>query len=215
MSGGPLLLLLLVVVLILAVWTRALIERRARRRRLRDTRTLQGLRAMRWQDFEKLVADAYRADGWRVVETGRDGTDGGVDLILRRHGEVVLAVQCKKWTADVVGVSLVRELQGALADAGAGAGVFVTASYFTQDAIDFAGRHRMELVDGGGLLALLDGVRDEAVPAAAAAAATVAPAVGVRCPDCGSPMRQRRRRADGSPFWGCREWPRCSGTRPA
>lgn len=33
------------------------------------------------------------------------------------------------------------------------------------------------------------------------------------CPKCGSKMILRKRRSDGSPFWGCNQYPRCTGTR--
>ena len=33
------------------------------------------------------------------------------------------------------------------------------------------------------------------------------------CPRCGAIMVARRRRSDGSPFWGCSRFPACRGTR--
>ena len=41
------------------------------------------LDAMTWQDFERPVGEAFRQRGYSVVETGRGGADGGVDLVLR------------------------------------------------------------------------------------------------------------------------------------
>ena len=35
------------------------------------------------------------------------------------------------------------------------------------------------------------------------------------CPQCGSPMVRRYRRADGRPFWGCVRYPACRGVRGA
>ncbi len=35
---------------------------------------------MTWQDFERLVGEAFRQRGYRVAETGRGGADGGVAL---------------------------------------------------------------------------------------------------------------------------------------
>lgn len=34
-----------------------------------------------------------------------------------------------------------------------------------------------------------------------------------RCPRCGSNMVRRTRRSDGNPFWGCKNFPRCNGSR--
>lgn len=34
------------------------------------------------------------------------------------------------------------------------------------------------------------------------------------CPDCGGPMVKRANRTDGTLFWGCTQYPDCTGTRP-
>ena len=51
---------------------------------------------MSWQEFELLVGEAFRLQGFTVAERGGGGADGGVDLVLRRGGEKFL-VQCKHW----------------------------------------------------------------------------------------------------------------------
>ncbi|NLO90597.1 MAG: restriction endonuclease, partial [Elusimicrobia bacterium] len=73
------------------------------------------IQAMSWQDFEVLISEYYKRLGYAVEETGGGGPDGGVDLILRRDGEKTL-VQCKHWKAYRIGVSVVRELYGVMAD---------------------------------------------------------------------------------------------------
>ncbi len=80
----------------------ALLDRGARlvlkarhRRRLLDTRTtLESLAAGGWRQFELLVGEAFRRQGYAVEETGLGGADGGIDLILRKDGRRTL-VQCK------------------------------------------------------------------------------------------------------------------------
>ena len=49
-----------------------------------------------WQDFEKLVAEAFQRHGYSVAENGSGGPDGGVDLVLRRGNEKFF-VQCKRY----------------------------------------------------------------------------------------------------------------------
>jgi hypothetical protein len=44
------------------------------------------IRRMSWQEFETLVGEAYRRQGYSVEETGGGDADGGVDLILRGKG---------------------------------------------------------------------------------------------------------------------------------
>jgi hypothetical protein len=65
------------------------------------------LRALNWKDFELLVGEAFRMRGFSVVETGGGGSDGGIDLQLKKGSEVFL-VQCKQWRAYKVSVNVVR-----------------------------------------------------------------------------------------------------------
>lgn len=53
---------------------------------------------MSWQEFELLVGEAFRLQGYEVAEIGGGGPDGGVDLVLRKDREKFL-VQCKQWKA--------------------------------------------------------------------------------------------------------------------
>ena len=91
------------------------------------------LDGMSWQQFERLVGEAFRLQGYRVMETGGGGADGGVDLVLSKDGEKHL-VQCKQWRAFKVGVDVVRELYGVMAARGAAGGFVVTSGRFTDEA---------------------------------------------------------------------------------
>ena len=78
----------------------------SRKRRLLDRQTgLDSIRALSWRQFEELVAEAFRCDGYRVVENDQPGPDGGVDIRLHRDGARHL-VQCKNWRSQRVGGSL-------------------------------------------------------------------------------------------------------------
>ena len=77
---------------------------------LRNHRTVEEIRAMSWQDFERLVGQAYRKIGWRVEETGLGGADGGIDLVMHRGREKVI-VQCKRYTTTSIGAKIVREMR--------------------------------------------------------------------------------------------------------
>ena len=85
------------------------------RRLLADAKRTTGgsdLLNLTWQDFEHLVGQAFGERGFAVTETNSD-PDGGVDLELRKDGELHL-VQCKRWRARKVGVDIVRELYGVM-----------------------------------------------------------------------------------------------------
>jgi restriction system protein len=176
------------------------------------------VRGLSWQDFERLIGEAFRQRGYSVAERGGSGADGGVDLVLTRDRERYL-VQCKHWRASNVGVPVVRELYGAMAAEGAVGGFVVTAGRFTAEAKAFASGRNVELIDGGELNQLLGAVRLTEVanrPVEGAAPRSYsAPSAGPpACPRCGQPMVERtaRRGANaGQRFWGCSRYPSCKG----
>ena len=107
------------------------------------------LRLLSATEFEWLVGELLRREGWEVDETGReDAADGNVDLRIRKRDREMV-VQCKRWTTNPVGVSEVRELAGTVAreQLPRGAGVLVTLSHFTGQAVAEAAQLELELVD--------------------------------------------------------------------
>ena len=192
------------------------------------------LDGMSWREFEILVGEGFRLQGYQVLETGGEGPDGGVDLVLRRGGEKFL-VQCKQWRAFKVGVDVVRELYGVMAARGATGGFAVTSGRFTDDASRFAIGRNIRLVDGPKLHGLIQQARASSkngtsappttavapiAPMAPAVVAVAAPAIEPTslpsCPLCTKPMARRiakRGTNAGSEFWGCTGYPTCRGTR--
>lgn len=119
------------------------------------------LRLLDAQEFEWLVGEVFRREGWKVEETGRqDAADGGIDLALTRPGERRI-VQCKRWTAKWVGVEDVRAFAGAVTREGmpASAGTFVTLSDFTEQARKEARSLGMTLLDNRDLYEHVEKVR--------------------------------------------------------
>ena len=140
-----------------ACWIAALASfiRQLLRRRLLHAQTgPTSLGAMNWRQFEILVGEAFRRQGYRVEETGRDGADGGIDLILRRDGATTL-VQCKQWHSRPVSVMVVREMFGLLVHHGAAAVKIVALGDYTPDARRFAQGKPIELIHGDALLAMV------------------------------------------------------------
>ncbi len=203
------------------------IDKYQRRRLLSRQSSLETLRGMTWQQFEHLVGEVYRQQGYKVEEKGGSGPDGGVDVVLRRGGETVL-VQCKQWKTQSVGVKPLRELRGVVASQVATRGVFVTCGSYTSAALSEFADQPLELIDGPKLLKLVQEVQKERAPqpkiATVPAAAvpmnetrTAASAAEPACPQCGSPMKRKTARQGanaGNDFWGCSQYPRCRGTRP-
>jgi restriction system protein len=179
------------------------------------------LDGMTWQQFERLVGEAFRLQGYRVAETGGGGADGGVDLVLSKDGEKHL-VQCKQWRAFKVGVDVVRELYGVMAAKGAAGGFVVTSGRFTEEATRFADGRNVRLIDGPKLHGLIRQAQS-ASPAPARAAAALSPVNPpsipevTSCPVCAKPMVRRTAKRGsnaGAAFWGCSVYPSCKGTRP-
>ena len=218
----------------------SILARRKRRHLLTSVTTPGGntLASISWREFELLVGEALRRQGFAVQETGGNGPDGGVDLIARKEGEKYL-VQCKQWRSMRVGVPVVRELYGAMAADGAVGGFVITCGQFSKPAREFASGRNVQLVDGAALnqwIALTrkpvpkpsSPVVDERVepvidptpphaepvrPAPEPVAAPKAPA----CPHCRKPMVVRVARTGanaGGDFWGCSNYPKCRGLRP-
>lgn len=113
------------------------------------------LNEMSWEDFESLVSEYYRRNGFQVAREGGNGPDGGIDLVLRRESETYL-VQCKQWKAYKVGVLPVREFYGVMASRGAAGGYFVTSGEYTNEALAFVKRLNLELIDGRKLREMID-----------------------------------------------------------
>jgi len=181
---------------------------------------IKWLNNMTWRDFERLVGDMYRADGFSVSEPGRDGcADGGVDLRLRKDGKTTI-VQCKRWRTYKVGVGPIRELYGVLMAEKADRAVFITSGVYTKEAVDFTRDKPLDMVDGAQLATMLRRFQPSGEATAAAAKevsgdlARTTMSTRPTCPRCGGEMvlrRARRGQNAGKGFWGCSGFPKCRG----
>ena len=177
------------------------------------------LDGMSWREFEILVGEAFRLQGYGVTEIGGGGADGGVDLVLKKGNEKFL-VQCKQWKAYKVGVDVVRELYGVMAAKGATGGFVVTSGTFTSDATAFASGRNVKLIDGQRLFGLLKQARQsvlaQSTNAPLSSGASPLAAAVLSCPICSADMVKRTAKkgaSAGSQFWGCSKYPVCRGTR--
>ena len=180
----------------------------------RNQTSLQDIRDLSWQDFERFVSEFNRQKGYAIEETELDGPDGGIDLIAKKNGATFL-VQCKNWHTGKVGVRVIRELLGLVEEHGAAGGKLVISGEFTADGWKYAKQPKLELIDGKRLISLVNRIKGFSVPPADESASPTnsdAP----RCPQCDSPMVRRtakKGRYAGQDFWGCPRYPNCKGTR--
>ncbi|CAN5350280.1 restriction endonuclease [soil metagenome] len=172
---------------------------------------VEAIDRMSWQEFEILVGEYFRHEGFGVTDNGGGGADGGVDVVLQSDAGSYL-VQCKHWRALRVGVQPVRELYGVMAAHGAAGGFVVTSGEFTEEALRFAEGLELTLINGK---MLQRGIRAQAGSGPASAPAALS---APDCPLCGAPMVLRQARSGataGKQFWGCSRYAqdRCRGTR--
>lgn len=179
----------------------AFLNARRKAKQLDTQRNINTIRALHWRNFEELVAEAYRRQGYRVTEGGY-GADGGIDLELRKDGLLTL-VQCKQWKTQKVGVNVVREMFGVLTAHQANHFIIISSGTFTHQAIDFAAGKPIELTDGPKLLALINDVQ-------------VSPQVTIEkpkvCPKCSGELVERTAKRGpntGNTFLGCSKFPKC------
>lgn len=100
------------------------------------------------RQFEELIADILEDLGCEVKITPAT-RDGGKDILAYMPtplGRVLCLVEAKRYRHDrPVGVGLVRQLYGTLADAGASNAMMVTTSTFSKDARAFRQKHEYRL----------------------------------------------------------------------
>ena len=128
-----------------------------RNRLLEKQTTLENLKALSWQEFENVVCDCYKRWGYRVLETGLGGADGGVDLLMKKNEQTIL-VQCKKWKANV-GAPVVREMYGLMLHHKADQVKIVCCGSFSKDAWAFSVGKTIELIGGHKLLHMIQTIR--------------------------------------------------------
>jgi restriction system protein len=111
--------------------------------------TVDAVRAMSAKEFSALVEQAYLREGYKVTRL-----PGQADFKLTRMGKITL-VCCKRWKAASHGVEPLRELDRRREAEEAHEGLYVALDGVTGNARDFAGKHRIRLVEGQELTRLL------------------------------------------------------------
>ncbi|MBI4002862.1 MAG: restriction endonuclease [Nitrospira defluvii] len=126
---------------------------------LSDLESRPNLMDLKPFDFETVVANLFQQMGIESKLT-RSSRDGGVDVVGFDKRPVLggkVVIQAKRYR-HTVGVSAVRDLYGTMMNEGANKGILVTTSGYGPDAFDFARDKPIELIEGGGLLYLLEQV---------------------------------------------------------
>ncbi len=121
----------------------------------RVAEVLERLRALPWEQFSTLIAEAYRRQGYEVVAL--DG--GAADYELRKDASVSV-VGCRRWKVAQTGVAPLRELVKVRQTRGARQCVYVVAGKLSANAQVFARHNGIELLSGEDLAKLLGRLLD-------------------------------------------------------
>jgi len=184
-----------------------------KRKLLDDQKNIQSIRNLTWREFEELVAEAYRRQGYTVIENTTAGADGGIDVKLMKDGHTHL-VQCKNWKTSKVGVKVVREMYGVMTAEQASSVIIIVSGTFTQEAKNFAVGKPIDLVDGSQLEKLISNVQTSSTK--------VSPVFNddsihdKTCPKCNGALilrTARKGKNSGGQFWGCTSYPKCRYTQ--
>jgi len=201
----------------------SLVRRRARRRLFGDLPAVAGptpdmLAHLSAHDFEKLVAEAFRREGFHVVERAHGHRVHGVDLELILGRDRYL-VHCRRWKETVVDASAARQLRTAISAERAVGGFIVTSGKFTDEARKIATGRSIRLVPAYSLQRLL-----KVTTASSIGEISISPefapgrhdSLAPGCPRCGKVMMRRASKHGGgatSVGWGCTSFPACLGRR--
>lgn len=129
---------------------------RARRdmfRRLQGQSAPEELHALSWLEFEDLVSDVFRRQGYSVLDT-RNDPQGGLALVLSRRGHRTL-VLCKHWRLRSIDSDVVRRLGAEMAALGVDNGMIVSSGDFTAEAARLVQGRNIWLLSGHALLHLI------------------------------------------------------------
>lgn len=169
-------------------------------------------------DFEKLVAEAFRREGFLAVEPSCGRQVRGIDLELFLGRDRYL-VQCRRWTEMTVDAWAVRELYAAISAERAVGGFIVTSGKFTDEARKIALGRSIRLVPADSLRRLV-----KLTTASDTGEMALSPVFSLgrhgpvppACPRCGKVMMPRAGKPGGDitfAAWGCTSFPACQGSR--
>lgn len=109
-------------------------------------------------DFEVYVADLYYVLGYQTQVTPKSN-DGGKDVILKKGGRTFYAEVKLYRTSNLISREKIQKLHSAVIDGRVDGGIFVTTSDFTNKAVEYALRNKIELVNGERLADLISTAR--------------------------------------------------------
>jgi hypothetical protein len=178
--------------------------------------SLAFLRQLSQREFERLLAQSFRAQGYDVEERPQADFRDGLRLVLRKPSQRILVRSLHRTSAQV-GIEAVRGLHEVMSSEAASGGLIVTSEEVCPEARAWVAEKPIGLIEGRALLELINRGRSRR-PGHVDVSPRREPYLGpllaelLDCPLCGAPMVLRQTEAEAEVF-GC-SVPRCLGTRP-
>lgn len=120
----------------------------------RVANTVAAVRAMAWPAFADALESGFKREGWTVTRVEDPAADFQLDQGWRRG-----IVSARRWKAARTGIEPLRDLQAARERREVHDAVFVVVGELSEQAVRFAQAHRIRLVQGPELAALLPAPR--------------------------------------------------------
>lgn len=102
-------------------------------------------RHLDWYEFELLIGEFLRRQGYKVDNNTNNGPDGGIDIRVTKKGKKGI-VQCKHYKTSKCSVNVVRELYGVQKSENLDFSIVACTSGFSKDAWDFAMKNKIRLL---------------------------------------------------------------------
>ena len=127
----------------------------SRKKKLHELRDeIQLIQNLAWPQFKERVAEAYRRNGYNIMENSAFTADPSVDLVMRKSANLYL-VQCRYWQNRKLGLREVKNLFSLMHEKQASGVYLLTTGIFTYEARHYALGRPINLLDGIGLVELL------------------------------------------------------------
>ena len=120
---------------------------------------MSAVRKMKWPNFELLIAEGFRVQGFTVSGFSSPGAPAGSDMIVEK-GQKKFCVQCRDWQVSKLEVPTVEMLVKVIAEKNADGGYVVTAGEVTPEAAALAASRKIQFVRGPSLLAMLEKAKE-------------------------------------------------------
>jgi restriction system protein len=120
---------------------------------------MSAVRKMKWHNFELLMAEGFRLQGFSVTGFAAPGSAEGSDMTLEK-GQKKFCVQCRDWQVEKVGVVPIEKLAKAMAERNADGGYVITTGEISEEAAALAAARKIQFVRGPSLLAMMEKAKE-------------------------------------------------------